>query len=143
MSLGKIDNKKYANLKAYCLANNLKLNASGLTAKFVSSRDILEAKQMSMTEEQNHMLTIIMSAITQEMVEKVVRTKLSVKVVLKPEHRFAAQDITIRKVTNTGYTIAVNKMKRNNKTIVNIEKGSIKDPIIGVNLPQSLKTAMQ
>ena len=34
-------------------------------------------------------------------------------------------------------------MKRNNKTIVNIEKGSIKDPIIGVNLPQSLKTAMQ
>lgn len=98
---------------------------------------------MSMTEEQNHMLTIIMSAITQEMVEKVVRTKLSVKVVLKPEHRFVAQDITIRKVTDTGYTITVNKMKRNNKTIVTIEKGSIKDPIIGVNLPQSLKTAMQ
>lgn len=143
LSLGKIDGKKYTNLQAYCVSNNLKINASGLTAKFVSSRGIAEAKQVSMSDEQNHMLTIIMSAITQPMVETVVRTKLSVKVILKPEHRYIAQNITIKKVTDNGYTIVVNKIKRNNKTVVTIEKGSEKDPIIGVNLPQTLTKALQ
>jgi hypothetical protein len=89
------------------------------------------------------MLTIIMSKVKQDMVEKVARTPRSVKVILKPEHRYFAKDITIRQVAEDSYTIVVNKIKRNNKTAVTIEKGSEKEPIIGVNLPQTLTNALR
>jgi hypothetical protein len=81
-----------------------------------------------------------MSAIKPDMIDKTLKRPKAVKIILKPENKYMAKDITIKQIAQDQYSIEINKLKRNNKTMHHMKNDG---PIIGVKLPATLKQMLQ